>query len=202
MTAPAPHGVDRLVDAVVIGGSAGALDALKALLGALPAGYRLPLLLVVHLPRHQPSTLATTLERHCRLPVCEAEDKAPIAAGTLHVAPPDYHLLVDVGPALALSVDPPVHYAQPAIDVLFESAAEAYRERLAGVVLSGANADGAAGLAATARAGGLAFVQDPDGAIIPVMPAAALAACPDAMVLDAAGLGQALARLDPAEARP
>jgi len=198
MTVPANHPVE----AVVIGGSAGALDALKLLLGALPAGFGLPLMLVVHLPHHQPSTLAASLARHCRLTVCEAEDKAPIVAGTLYVAPPDYHLLVDAGPALALSVDAAVHYAQPAIDVLFESAADAYGPRLAGVVLSGANADGAAGLRAIARAGGQAFAQDPAEATIPFMPDAALAACPEATVLDAAAIGHALAHLGATEARP
>ena len=184
------------VDLVVVGGSAGSLDALGRVLGALPAAFRLPIALVVHLPRAGSSALAEVLGRRCSLPVREAHDKEPLAPGTVHVAPPGYHLLVDAGLALALSVDDPVHFSIPSIDVLFESAAWTCGARVAGVVLSGASGDGAAGLAAICAAGGVAAVQDPAEAAVATMPAAALARCPRAAVLPAAGLHRLLVRLD------
>jgi len=104
----------------------------------------------------------------------EAEDKLPVVAGTVYVATPDYHLLVDAGPRLALSVDEPVHYSRPSLDVLFESAADIYRERLVGVVLTGGNEDGAVGLAAVQRNGGMTIVQQPGSAYASLMPASAL----------------------------
>jgi two-component system chemotaxis response regulator CheB len=108
------------------------------------------------------------------LPIREAEDKEPVAAGTVYFAPPDYHLLLDVGPILVLSADAAVHYSRPSIDVLFESAAVVYGERLLGIVLTGANEDGTAGCEAVQRAGGLTLVQHPGSAQSPAMPASAL----------------------------
>jgi two-component system, chemotaxis family, protein-glutamate methylesterase/glutaminase len=189
----------RSVDVVVVGGSAGALDALAQVLGALPPAFRLPIALVIHLPRDGSSALAQVLGRCCPLPVREAHDKEPLSPGTVHVAPPGYHLLVDVGPALALSVDAPVHFSIPSIDVLFESAASTCGARVAGIVLSGASGDGAAGLAAICAAGGVAAVQDPAEATVATMPAAALARCPRAIVLPAAELHRLLVRLDAGE---
>ncbi len=195
MKTPAPT---TRTAAVVVGGSAGAIDALAQLLGALPATFALPVVVVTHLARQRPSHLANALAAHCRLPVREIEDKEPLAAGTVHVAPPDYHLLIDVGPRLALTLESAVRYSIPSIDVLFESAADAFGAALAGVVLSGANDDGARGLVAIVRAGGTAFVQAPADAVMATMPEAAIAACPTATVLGARDLGGALARLDPA----
>lgn len=168
---PPPH---ASYGAIVIGGSAGSIDALGVLLAALPASLRAPVLVVLHLPRNRPSLLCRIFQDRCALPVREAQDKEPIAAGTVYFAPPDYHLLVDAGPALALSVDPPVHYSRPCIDVLFESAADAYAGQLIGIVLSGANHDGASGLAAIHAGGGLSLVQDPASAPVSAMPEAAL----------------------------
>jgi two-component system chemotaxis response regulator CheB len=192
---PSPHPArTAAVDAVVVGGSAGAIDALAALLPALPRDFALPVVVVVHLPRQRPSSLAEALAYRCALPVVEAEDKEPLRAGVVHVAPPDYHLLVD-GASLALSVDAAVNHSIPAIDVLFESAVAAYGARVAGVVLSGANDDGAGGLAAIAAAGGPTFVQDPAEASVAYMPAAAIAACPTARVAPAGVIAAALAAL-------
>ena len=160
-------------DAVVIGGSAGSVEALGVLLPALPATLRAAVLVVLHLPRNRPSLLCNIFSARCALPLREADDKEPIVPGTVYFGPPDYHLLVDYGPALALSVDAPVHYSRPSIDVLFESAADAYGSRLVGVVLSGANHDGARGLAAIEAAGGLVIVQDPGSASVRAMPEAA-----------------------------
>lgn len=162
-------------DAIVVGGSSGGIDALLHMLPALPATLRAAVLVVMHLPRDRRSLLADIFRHRCALPLQEAHDKDAIAPGTVYFAPPDYHLLVDAGPRLALSVDAPVHFSRPSIDVLFESAADQYGERLLGILLSGANEDGARGLQAIAAAGGLVVVQDPASASMPAMPQAALA---------------------------
>jgi two-component system, chemotaxis family, protein-glutamate methylesterase/glutaminase len=162
------------LEIVVVGASAGGVDALMTILPALPARTRVAVVLVLHLPRQQPSSLVDIFARRCALPVREAEDKMPLEAGAVYIAPPDYHVLVDEGPVLALSADEPVNYSRPSIDVLFESAADFYADRAAGIVLTGANADGAAGLAAIRSAGGVAIVQDPTTAFASAMPAAAL----------------------------
>ena len=162
------------IEAIVMGGSSGALEALATLLPALPAHCRVPVAIVVHLPPTRPSHLAEVLAARTVLPVREAADKEPLAAGTVYVAPPNYHLLVERTKTFALSADEAVLFSRPAIDVLFESAADTYGDRLAGIVLTGASADGARGLSAVKRRGGLAIVQNPDGAIAPEMPRAAL----------------------------
>lgn len=166
--------------AVVIGASAGALRALSAVLAPLPADHPEAILAVVHLPAEFPSKLDEVLGRACRVRVKEAEDKEPILPGTVYVAPPDYHLLVDRGPCCALSVDPPERFSRPSIDVLFESAAVVFGDRLTGIVLTGSNEDGASGLRAVHDAGGRAWVERPESAEWPAMPAAALHACPKA----------------------
>lgn len=169
--------------AVVIGASAGAVDALSAILPALPPGYPLPVLVVVHVPPDKKSLMADLFRYKCRVDVREADDKEPLTPGTVYFAPPDYHLLVEPDRRLSLSSEEPVHFSRPSIDVLFESAADAFGAALVGVVLTGASADGASGLRAVRAAGGRAVVQNPDEAAVPTMPRAALAACPDAAVL-------------------
>jgi len=171
------------IEAIVIGASAGGIEALSILLPALPAGLRAAVLIVLHLPRERPSLLVEIFQPKCALPVREAQDKEPIARGTIYFAPPDYHLLVDAGPQLALSADDPVHYSRPSIDVLFESAALCYRHRLMGIILTGANEDGAAGLAAVHHAGGITIVQQPETAHASVMVESALKRSPVDMVL-------------------
>ncbi len=166
--------------AVVIGASAGAIEALGVILPALPAGFPRPVLIVVHLPAHRQSMLAELFEKSCALTVKEAEDKESILPGTIYFAPSDYHLLVEPDFTLSLSSDEPVLYSRPAIDVLFQSAADAYGDGLTGVILTGANSDGALGLRAIHAAGGTALVQDPATAQGAAMPHAALAACPGA----------------------
>ncbi|HEX6363765.1 MAG TPA: chemotaxis protein CheB [Albitalea sp.] len=179
-------------DAVVIGGSAGSLEALLAIVAALPADFALPLVVVVHMPGDTPSALSGALAPACALPVREPLDKEPVDPGTVWVAAPGYHLLVEPGPRFAFSLDEPVNFARPSIDVLFDAAADVYGPRLIGVVLSGANNDGAEGLAAVGRAGGVALVQAPEEAGSPQMPCAALAACPGAQPLPAAGIASRL----------
>lgn len=173
---------------VVVGGSSGSLDALAILLRALPATWPLAVAVALHLHRHASTFLAESLDQVCALPVAEAEDKQPLRAGQVWIAPANYHLLVEADRTLALSVDPPVSFARPSIDVLFESAAEAYGPAAAAVLVTGANADGAAGAAAVKRAGGLVAVQDPASAAAAAMPRAALDATPVDAVADLAGL--------------
>jgi two-component system, chemotaxis family, protein-glutamate methylesterase/glutaminase len=168
--------------AIVIGASAGAVEALSRILPALPAGFALPVLLVVHIPSDRENLLIELFRPQCRVAVKEAEDKEHIRPGTVYVAPPDYHLLVERDGRLSLSSEEPVLFSRPSIDLLFESAADAYGSGLAGVILTGASRDGANGLRAVCEAGGVALVQDPASAQSPVMPRAALEACPDARV--------------------
>lgn len=170
-------------DAIVIGASAGGVEALSVLMPALPVGLLATVFVVLHLPRDRPSVLVEVFQRRCTLPVRGAEDKLSARPGTVYFAPPDYHLLVDHGPQLALSIDEPVHYSRPSIDVLFESAADVYRNRLLGIILTGANRDGTSGLEAVHRAGGAAIVQHPGSAQMSVMPASALQRSPGVHVM-------------------
>ena len=169
--------------AVVIGASAGAVEALSALLPSLPAQYPLPIIIVVHIPPDKKSALVDLFRIRCAMQVREAEDKEPISAATIYFAPPDYHLLIEMDKALSLSSDEPVLFSRPSIDVLFESAADAFGAGLAAIVLSGANQDGAKGLRAAVEAGGTAIIQDPDEAFASAMPMAAMAECPSAAIL-------------------
>ena len=169
-------------DLVVIGASFGGLNALTAVIGRLPAGFAGAVAIAQHRGADQPELLAHLPDRRCALPVRDAEDKDPLCPGRAYLAPAEYHLLVEAG-WLALSKEIAVHHSRPAIDPLFESAADAYRDRAIGVVLTGANSDGAAGLAAVGRRGGFTIVQDPDQAQRREMPDAAIAAAtPDAIV--------------------
>lgn len=184
--APGLVRADR-IDAVAIGASAGGVEALSLLLPALPAALRAAILIVLHLPRERASVLAEIFSSKCARPVREAVDKEPVEPGTVYFAPPDYHLLVDrAGPAgaqLSLSADDLVNFSRPSIDVLFESAADVYGQRLLGIILTGANHDGAAGLAAVHEAAGITVAQHPDTAQSPLMPMAAIKRSPVDYVL-------------------
>ncbi len=158
---------------VVVGASLGGLHAVAALLRGLPGGFPLPLAIVQHRHKESDETLRIVLQRSSKLAVCEVEDKQAISAGVAYLAPADYHLLVEQG-TFALSTDERVLYARPSIDVLFESAADAYGGSVIGIILTGASADGARGLAAIKAAGGLTVVQDPATAECDVMPRAAV----------------------------
>src|SRR5689334_14423839 len=182
------------IELIVAGASLGGFDALVGLLGALPADYPLPLAVVQHRSVDSEDLLPVLLQRTTRLPLVEVEDKQPILPGTIYIAPANYHLLVERN-HFALSVDDRVRFARPSIDVLFESAADAYRERLAAVLLSGSNDDGARGMARVKARGGLTIVQDPASAESARMPAAAIAASPVNYVLPLAGIAQLLTNL-------
>jgi two-component system chemotaxis response regulator CheB len=183
------------VELVAIGASWGGLKAVERVLEALPADFAAAVVIAQHRRADDDhGRLQKLLDARCALEVLDAEDKAALDPGKVLVAPADYHLLVERG-AVSLSVDAPLHYSRPSIDVLFGSAADAYGEHVAGVVLTGANADGAEGLARIARRGGTVIVQDPEGAERREMPDAALAANPGARVLPLAEIGPLLVEL-------
>jgi two-component system, chemotaxis family, protein-glutamate methylesterase/glutaminase len=189
------------IRAVAIGASAGGVQALCELLPALSPASQAAIFVVLHLPRDRPSLLVDVFSKRCGLDVREAEDKEPVAPGTVYFAPPNYHLLVDAGPQLALSADDLVNHSRPSIDVLFDSAAQVYREHLLGIILSGANEDGAEGLAAVHDAGGLTVVQEPQTAQSSAMIFSALDRRPADLVLDLPGIAALLQRLCPGEPR-
>jgi two-component system chemotaxis response regulator CheB len=183
------------VDLVAIGASWGGLDVFRDLLRGLPAELDASVVIAQHRsPESHPTAFRELLGAATRLRVREAGDKDGLRGGTVYIAAPDYHLLVEPG-SLSLSTDEPVQYARPSIDVLFESAAESYRERCAGVILTGANDDGARGLARVVELGGTAIVQDPTEATRDEMPLAALAAVPGARVARAREIADLLVEL-------
>jgi two-component system chemotaxis response regulator CheB len=188
-------GTER-VDLVVIGGSAGAIEVLTQVVAQLPKRLAPAIAIVIHMARDSRAALPEILSAPARPPMKFAEDKEPITPGTLYFAAPGYHLLVEAERTFALSVDEPEHFSRPSIDVLFECAADAYGARLAGVILSGANTDGATGLRAIADAGGVTIVQHPDTAEVPTMPRAALHTCPQSHVIDGQELASWLASLE------
>jgi two-component system chemotaxis response regulator CheB len=177
---------------VAIGASWGGLEVLRTILQRLPAGLDAALVVAQHRsPDSHPTAFRDLLGAVTVLRVREAEDKDELQPGTVYVAAPDYHVLVDEN-RLSLSTDEPVQYARPSIDVLLQTAAESYRDRCVGVVLTGANDDGARGLARVVELGGLAIVQDPASAVRAEMPAAALLAVPGALVADPEGVADAI----------
>lgn len=186
----------RRIEAVVIGGSAGGVDALLQLLPALPAGYDLPVVCILHLPPDRESRLAELFDERLPLPVREATDKGEIEAGTVYFAGPGYHLSVEQDRTFSLSCEPPVHYARPAIDVLMESSADAWGPGLVGILLTGANHDGADGMAQIRARGGFTVVQDPADAQVGVMPMEAIRRCKPHLVLPLARIGALLPMLE------
>ena len=183
------------IDAVVIGASWGGLAAISTILEKVPWRLGAPVVFCQHQYPHAISTLPTVMRGRTRLKVVEVEDKLALEPGCFYICPPNYHTLVERDRTLALNIDPAVMYCRPAIDVLFETAAEAYGERLAGVILTGANEDGAAGLYHVARCGGMPIVQKPATAEVPVMPEGALRRVPWAHVMTLGEIGEFLASL-------
>ena len=191
----------RCPAAVMIGASAGAVEALTpaaalmfrfnnpaAILPALPPDFPRPIIVIVHVPPGRKSVLAEIFDAKCRLRALEAEDKEPLYPGTIYFAPPDYHVLIEQEGTIALSNEALVLFSRPSIDVAFESAAEVWGDTLTGIILSGANQDGARGLRAIADAGGTVIVQDPATAYSSAMPQAALHLSPEALVLPLDGI--------------
>ena len=168
--------------AIVIGAAAGAVQALSRILPRLSADYPVPLMIVVHIP-DAPSGLVPLLAARSAIALREPEDKEPILPGTAYLAPPGYHLLIEKDHSIALSADEPVLFSRPSINVLLESAADSYGAGLTGIILTGANEDGANGANAVHAAGGTVLVENPATAYAPAMPIAALARCPAATIL-------------------
>lgn len=160
--------------AVVMGVSTGGVSALKMVLGGLPADLQIPVLVVTHIMPDSDDGLALLLDTLCAIRVKEADEQETLAPGTVYLAPANYHLLVERGGTLALSIDPPVNFARPSVDVLFESAADVYGPALIGVIMTGAGFDGSNGLLKIKNCGGVAIVQDPADAEMDSMPKSAL----------------------------
>lgn len=172
---------------MVIGGSLGGLDVLSVLLSQLPADLGVPIVIVQHRSVESTEALVTLVQKHCALPVSEPDDKQPIEAARVYLAPPDYHLLIGrSAPGVhgahrsagqfELSTEAPVHHARPSIDVLLSAAAWVYGPATIGILLTGSSRDGAAGARAVQGCGGHVFIQDPTTAKAPHMPRAAMAA--------------------------
>lgn len=161
--------------AVVIGASAGGLNALTRLLEKLPADYPMPVMIVQHRSKDERGLLEEILQEKCSIRVQQANEKEAISNGVVYVAPPDYHLLVERDMTFSLTADEKVNYSRPSIDVLFETAADVYRSKLIGIVLTGANADGCHGIELIHQYRGMTIAQDPGDAEFPVMPQAAIA---------------------------
>ena len=179
---------------VGVGSSWGGLAAMSKLLGALPADFSLPIVVVQHRSSDSDRLLAEILQDATDLKVSEIEDKEPLTPGTVHIAPANYHVLIDDG-FLSLSLEEPVRFSRPSIDVMLSSAADTYGPEAIGVVLTGANEDGAQGLSDIVKRGGCALVQDPRTAEIAIMPHAAVKAVPSAEVLPLEGLAPRLIAL-------
>ena len=179
---------------VVVGTSWGGLAALRQLITGLPGSFALPIVVVQHRHKESNHLLTSLLQDRTRLCVCDVEDKAPISAGNLYLAPADYHLLVEDG-HFSLSTEEAVLFSRPSIDVTFTSVADAYGSHAVGIILTGANADGADGLRRIFDRGGLAFVQRPETAESPIMPTAAIRAVPKARVLTIPEIAGAVASL-------
>jgi len=184
------------VEAIVIGASAGGVEALLNILSPLREGFVLPIIVVLHLPDERRSHLAEVFARRVAMRVVEVNDKTVIEAGTLYFATPGYHLSVELDRSFSLSLEDRVHYSRPAIDFLFESAADAYGPTLAAVLLTGANRDGASGMARIKDRGGLTIVQDPNEAQVATMPLAALATHQPDHILPIRGIGRLLVELE------
>lgn len=158
------------LEIVVIGTSAGGIQALKSILPQLPASFSLPIVIVLHIPEGQPSLLAEIFEPKIKMKVKEADEKEVLKAGTVYFAPPGYHLLVEDNKTFSLTMEDAVHFSRPSIDILFESAAETYGANVVGVLLTGANTDGGLGLKRIKEVGGLGIIQNPATAEYPTMP--------------------------------
>ena len=185
----------RKISVVLIGTSAGGIDALRQLFSFLPKGFHLPLVIVQHLPEDAHFDLDLLFSRQTQLLLSEAHDKVKVLPGHIYFAPPGYHLLIEKDQTLSVSLDEKVHFARPSIDVLFDSAARSLGQSALGILLTGASQDGAEGLQLMKESGALTCVQDPASAQVPYMPEAALNIMTPDWVLDLKGIAAKLSQL-------
>lgn len=164
----------RDFEAIVIGASAGGLHALTTIFETLPADFKTPIIVVQHRAKDEKGLLEEVLQNKCKLKIRQADDKEKIKGGNIYIAPPDYHLLIESDRTFSLSYDPLVNYSRPSIDVLFESASEIFKSKLLAIILTGANNDGAAGIEKIKKLGGFTIAQNPETALFPSMPRAAI----------------------------
>lgn len=186
----------QALEAVVVGASAGGVEALLRIFAGLGADYRLPIITVLHMPDDRRSQLAEVFQQRLAIRVKEVDDKESLQGGTLYFAASGYHLLIEQDRTFSLSREEPLHFSRPSIDILFETAADVFGAGLLGVLLTGANEDGAQGMATIKRMGGLTVVQDPQDAQVPTMPQAALNLHPADFVLPLPGIQALLAELN------
>ncbi len=186
---------NKQFEAVVIGSSAGGIKALNAVLSALPKEFPLPIIIVQHLHPQSDSYLAQILSAKTQLTVKQANEKEKIANQIVYIAPPNYHLLIEQDRSFSLSIEGPVNFARPSVDVLFESAVDAYRDKLVGIILTGANNDGHNGVKRIKHMGGYIIVQDPATAEANAMPSAAIAATKIDKILPLEQIGPYLLQL-------
>lgn len=183
-------------EAIVIGVSSGGMNALKLMFSLLPKDFNTPVIIVQHIGAHSDSQWIKLLNDKSNLPLKEADEKEKIENGKVYIAPPNYHLLIEKDRTFSLTIDERVNYSRPSIDVLFESAAEAYKNKLIGVILTGANNDGSNGIKRVKECGGLAIIQNPETAESAFMPKSAIAAIKPDFVLSLEGIAELLITLD------
>lgn len=186
----------KAYQAIVIGVSSGGMEAMKTLLPALPEDFGIPIVIVQHVSPHSDSQWISILDKSCHLKIKEADEKEKIEKGHVYFAPPNYHLLVENDGTFSLTIGERVSYARPSIDVLFESAAIVFRERLIGIILTGSNHDGSSGLKNIKECGGLCIVQDPDTAASSFMPSSAIASIKPDFVLALKDIVDVLIKID------
>ena len=182
-------------EAIVIGVSSGGLKALKIIFSALPSGFAIPIIVVQHIGPLSENSWIKLLNDSCIIPIKEADEKEKIVTGNIFIAPSNYHLLIEKDRTFSLTIDERVNFARPSIDVLFESAAEAYKEKLIGIILTGANNDGTKGVKRIKECGGIVIIQDPETAESSYMPASAIAAVQPDYIQALDQIGQLLIKI-------
>lgn len=183
-------------EAIVIGVSSGGMNAMKVMFSILPKDFNTPIIIVQHMSSHSDSQWIKLLNDKSNLYIKEADEKEKIEHGNVYIAPPNYHLLIEKDKTFSLTIDERVNFARPSIDVLFESAAEAYKNKLIGVVLTGSNNDGTKGIKRIQECGGLAIIQDPETAESAYMPRSAIAAIKPDYILSLEGIIKLLIKID------
>jgi two-component system chemotaxis response regulator CheB len=183
-------------EAIVIGVSSGGMNAMKVMFSLLPKDFNTPIIIVQHISAHSDNLWIKLLNDQNNLSIKEADEKENIEYGKVYIAPPNYHLMIEKDKTFSLTIDERVNFARPSIDVLFESAAEAYKDKLIGVVLTGSNNDGTNGIKRIQECGGLTIIQDPETAESSYMPASAIAVIKPDYILSLEDIIQLLIKLD------